>query len=115
MEEEKNVKKLSATQIRTNERKARVKELILQKMSIEDIAKDLELTPNTIVNYIQRLLTDNASLDVTYIKESVEGYNDIARAFEKLGSEKIGPIYAEFGGNVEYADISLVKVLMLAK
>lgn len=108
-------KPLTKTQIRTNERKARVKELILQKKSIEDIATDLELTPNTIVNYIGRLLLDDASLDVGYIKASVEGYNDIVKAFEKHGSEKIGPIYNEFGGNVEYADITLVKVLMLSK
>lgn len=100
---------------RTAVRKARVKELIGKKMGIEDMAHDLSLTATTIVNYIGRLLVDDPELDVKYIKESVEGYNDIARAFERLGDEKIGPIYAEFGGNVEYSDISLVKVLLLAK
>ena len=108
-------KPLTKTQIRTNERKARVKELILEKKSIEDMAADLELTANTIVNYIGRLLVDDSSLDVQYIKDSVEGYNDIVRAFEKHGTEKIGPIYSEFGGNVEYADIILVKVLLGSK
>jgi len=108
-------KALTKTQIRTNERKAKVKELILEKKSIDEIAAELDLTANTIVNYIGRLLTDDVSLDVQYIRDSVEGYNDIAKAFEKLGSEKIGPIYAEFGGNVEYADINLVKVLILGK
>jgi transcriptional antiterminator len=112
MEKEKS---LTKTQIRTNERKVRVRELILKKLSINDIAHDLELTPNTIVNYIGRLLTDDASLDIEYIKESVEGYKDIVKSFEKHGTEKIGPIYADFGGNVEYADITLVKVLMLSK
>ena len=115
MSEEKPVKKLTATQIRTNERKARVKELILQKKSIVEIATDLDLTPNTIVNYIGRLLTDDSTLDVQYIKETVQGYQDIAKAFEKHGTEKIGPIYNELGGNVEYADITLVKVLLLSK
>ncbi|MBT4376917.1 hypothetical protein HOD29_06090 [archaeon] len=109
------VKKLTKTQIRTNERKAKVKALILEKKSIEEIAEAIELTPNTVVNYIGRLLSDDSSLDVGYIKESVEGYVDIVRAFEKLGSEKIGPIYNEFGGNVEYADITLVKILMMSK
>lgn len=108
-------KKLTKTQIRTNERKAKIKEMILEKKSIEDIADLMELTPNTIVNYIGRLLVDDNSLDVEYIKEGVEGYNDIVKAFEKLGDEKIGPIYAEFGGNVEYADINLVKFLKLSK
>ncbi len=100
---------------RTEVRKARVKELILKKKCIEDIADDLGLTPNTIVNYIGRLLADGSGLDVQYIKDSVEGYNDIVRAFEKHGTEKIGPIYSEFGGNVEYADITLVKVLLGSK
>ena len=100
---------------RTETRKRRVKELIEQKMSIEDMANDLDLTSNTIVNYIGRLLTDDSSLDVKYIKESVAGYSDIVKAFKKYGTEKIGPIYAEFSGNVEYADIILVKVLMLSK
>lgn len=100
---------------RTQMRKERVKELVLEKMPIEKIAKDLELTPNTIINYLARLLNDDASLDVEYIKKSIEGYNDIVKAFEKYGTEKIGPIYAEFSGDVEYANISLVKVLMLSK
>lgn len=108
-------KKLTKTQIRTNERKAKVKELILEKKSIEDIAAAIELTPNTVVNYIGRLLTDDSSLDVQYIKDSVEGYNDILKAGEELGWEKIGPIYSRFGGNVEYADITLVKNLVLSK
>ncbi len=108
-------KELTKTQIRTNERKAKVKKLILEKKSIEEIAEIIELTPNTVVNYIGRLLGDDSSLDVDYIKKSVEGYNDIVKAFEKLGMEKIGPIYSEFGGNVEYADITLVKVLMMGK
>src|SRR3989339_681189 len=93
----------------------REQELIEQKMSIEDMANDLDLTSNTIVNYIGRLLTDDSSLDVKYLKESVNGYNDIVNAFKKYGTEKIGPIYVEFSGNVEYADIILVKVLMLSK
>jgi hypothetical protein len=112
---EEKIKKLTATQIRTNERKARVKELILEKKSIEEIAQDLELTPNTIVNYIGRLLKDESSLDVQYIKDSVVGYKDIVKSFEKNGMEKIGPIYSDLGGNVEYADITLVKVLMGSK
>ncbi len=108
-------KALTKTQIRTNERKAKVKAMILEKKSIEEIAAGIELTANTVVNYIGRLLVDDPSLDVGYIKESVEGYNDIVKAFEKHGTEKIGPIYSEFGGNVEYSDITLVKVLMLNK
>ena len=108
-------KKLTKTQIRTNERKARVKSLILEKKSIDEIAKDLELTANTIVNYIGRLLGEDNTLDVEYLKDSVEGYKDIVKAFEKHGTEKIGPVYNEFGGNVEYFDINLVKVLMLGK
>jgi hypothetical protein len=108
-------KKLTKTQIRTNERKAKVKGLILEKKSIEEIAQAIELTPNTVVNYIGRLLVDDSSLDVQYIKDSVQGYADIVKAFEKLGSEKIGPIYSELGGNVEYSEITLVKVLMTSK
>lgn len=110
-----NEKPLTKTQIRTNERKAKVKELILEKKSIEEIALAIELTPNTVVNYIGRLLIDDPSLDVQYIKDTVESYKDIVKSFEKHGSEKIGPIYADFGGNVEYSTITLVKVLMLSK
>ncbi|MEA3414521.1 MAG: helix-turn-helix domain-containing protein [Nanoarchaeota archaeon] len=108
-------KKLTKTQIRTNERKAKVKELILQKKSIEEIATALELTTNTIGSYIGRLLTDDATLDIQYIKETIQGYEDIKKAFEKHGTEKLGPIYNELGGNVDYADITLVRFLLLSK
>ncbi len=100
---------------RTELRKLKIKELILEKVNLENIALKLELTTNTIVNYVGRLLTDDPSLDVEYIKESVPGYKDIVKAFEKHGTEKIGPIYNELGGNVEYPEINLVKVLLLSK
>jgi len=87
----------------------------LKKTSIEEMAQNLELTNQTIVNYIGRLLIDSPTLDVDYIKNSVEGYNDIVKSFSKHGTEKIGPVYADFAGMVEYSDIALVKVLLLAK
>ncbi len=108
-------KPLTKTQIRTNERKAKVRAMILEKKTIEEIVEGIELTAQTVVNYIGRLLVDEPTLDVQYIKDSVEGYNDIVKAFEKHGTEKIGPIYAEFGGNVEYPTIMLVKVLLGSK
>lgn len=100
---------------RTEMRKAKVREMIGEKKSIEEMALNLEITQATIVNYIARLLDDSADLDVEYIKDSVEGYSDIVKSFEKHGTEKIGPIYSDLGGNVEYSDISLVKVLMNSK
>ncbi|MDA3836894.1 MAG: HRDC domain-containing protein [Nanoarchaeota archaeon] len=100
---------------RTEMRKAKVKELIGLKTSIEDIAADLGLTSQTVVNYIGRLLVDDPKLDVQYIKDSVEGYNDIVKSFEKHGTEKIGPVYGDFAGMVEYSDIMLVKILLGAK
>lgn len=97
---------------RTEMRKSRVKELIGKKKNIDDMAADLELTAQTIVNYIGKLLVDDSDLDVQYIKDSVEGYNDIVKSFLKHGMEKMGPIYGDFGGNVEFSTIALVRTLM---
>lgn len=97
---------------RTALRKARVKELIGEKKSIEEMAQDLELTSQTIVNYIDKLIKDGERLDVEHIKASIEGYNDIKKSFDKHGLEKLGPVYGDFAGMVEYSDIALVRVLM---
>jgi len=97
---------------RTEMRKANVEEMIEQKKTIEEMALELGLTPVTIVNYIDRLFSDSVSLDVQYIKDSIEGYSDIVKSFERHGTEKIGPIYADLAGMAEYFDITLVRVLM---
>jgi len=100
---------------RTAMRKAKVKELIEKKMLIDEMANIMDLTAQTIANYIGRLLEDDPTLDVTHIKNSIEGYNDIVKSFEKHGTEKIGPVYGDFAGMVEYSDIALVRILMQAK
>lgn len=100
---------------RTEMRKTRVKEMIIERKSIEEMALDLELTNQTVVNYIDKLLKEGVFLDVQYIKDSIAGYNDIVKSFEKNGLERMGPVYADLGGNVEFADIALVRVLMQAK
>lgn len=97
---------------RTEMRKTKVKEMIGQKKTIAEMALELGVTDGTIVNYIDRLFSDSVNLDVQYIKDSIEGYSDIVKSFEKHGTEKIGPIYADLAGMAEYFDITLVRVLI---
>lgn len=90
----------------------RVREMVIQKIPVEEIAKKLNFKDETILNHISKLIESGEKLDLSYIKINPEKVKNIKSAFEKLGTAKLAPIYNFFNKEISYYEIRLVKLLL---
>lgn len=89
--------------------------LLMEGKSIEEIAQVRSLTSGTIIDHIDELLRSNR-LSVDDVVARIPAATKkiiplIHTAFDKLGSEKLTPIFKQFKGKYSYDDIRLARAL----
>jgi ATP-dependent DNA helicase RecQ len=84
-------------------------ELFNNNLSIDEIAKQRDLTKDTVINHLV-FLFEKKILKVNNLDKLVkkEVQNKIKRAKKKVSSDKLKPIYEELGEKVSYDEIKLV-------
>lgn len=93
-----------------NSRYQKTKELILQKKSLDEIAKAQGVQKGTIVGHLEKLISSSESLDLNHLKPSQESFDIINNAFLKCGTEKLKPVYEFLNENYSYDEIKLVRL-----
>lgn len=91
--------------------------LIQEGCSLKEIADARELTQSTIIDHIVSLqATDKLSYDQVHglcSKHILNGLNEITKAFEKKGSDKLSPAWKALGEKYSFDELKLGKVLLL--
>lgn len=86
--------------------------LLSKKISIDRIAKNQDLTINTVINHIEKLIDTGTVLDLEYLKLPLNKYNEIKKAFEVCDDEYLKPTFEYLKGKYSYDELKLVRVLM---
>jgi len=110
-------KKLSA-QVKREDPAQATLALLKKGRSVEEISKARERKPSTIITHIEKLRAEKkiTYTDVAHLSRGKEYEIEIAfTAFEKIGTERIAPIFSKLGGRVSYDVLHLAKVLFLLK
>ncbi len=96
-------------------------ELIAEKESIDAIAKARNVTPETVVSHIERLLEDGADMDIGYLKYEISPahWKKIDKAIKELTEGESGtddvmltPVKQKVGANVSFLHIRLARAIM---
>ncbi len=90
----------------------KTKELIQKKVPVLRIAKHEKVTQDTIINRIEKMLDAGESLNLEYLKLPRDRYEVMKKAFIKCGDEKLKPVFEYLGGNYDYDELKLVRVLL---
>ncbi|MCH7568395.1 MAG: RecQ family ATP-dependent DNA helicase [Nanoarchaeota archaeon] len=90
----------------------KTKEMILKRISIEKIAKVQELKERTIINHFEKIIDIGEKIDINYLIPSKEKFEIIKSAFEKIGIERLAPIYNYLGEEYSYEEIRLVRMII---
>jgi RecQ family ATP-dependent DNA helicase len=88
------------------------KEMVLKKCSIKEIASIHRVKESRIVYHIEKLIENGEELDVDYLMPSNEIFQKIKSAFDKLGFEKLKPIYDYLNEAISYDSIRLVRAAL---
>ncbi|MCI0859640.1 MAG: helix-turn-helix domain-containing protein, partial [Chloroflexi bacterium] len=80
--------------------------------SIAEIAESRGLSPNTIVNHLQRLLTAGEQLDLGHLMPPDDRVARIKAAFQQTGDERLAPVRELLGEDYSYEELALVRLDM---
>jgi hypothetical protein len=88
------------------------KSMLDDGMTLQEVAKERGLSVDTILGHIEKLVEYKEEVKLEHIIPKQKDFNKIAKAFEKLDTRKLTPIYDAFGGKVSYHDIRLVRAFL---
>jgi len=88
------------------------KKLVLQKISINEIAKKRGLAPSTIMDHIEKISATDSQFDINYFKPSQERFEKIAMAFKKTGGILLAPVREILGDSYSYNELRLARIFI---
>ncbi len=88
------------------------RELVMQKVAVEEIAAHRGMTVETIISHIEKIRDKEPTLDLSYIAESIdEGVlREITDAFTARATTKLSPVYRAMRGKYTYTQLRLVRL-----
>ncbi|MBU4231266.1 MAG: DNA helicase RecQ [Proteobacteria bacterium] len=88
------------------------KELVLQKMSIEEMASMRGLAAGTIAAHIEKLLSTGEKIDIDYLRPPVEQFETIKAAFKKSGGTALFPVREMLGEPFSYEELRIARLFI---
>lgn len=88
------------------------KALLDEKKSIEDIAKERDISIDTVIGHIEKLREYREVVNLEHTLPPKKTLTSITKAFEKLETRKLTPVFDHLGGKVAYHDIRLVRAYL---
>jgi ATP-dependent exoDNAse (exonuclease V) alpha subunit len=88
------------------------KEMLASGKTLEEIAKERDLTIDTIIGHIEKLCEVGEDLMLDHVLPKDKDFVKIAKAFEQLETRKLTPVFDHVGGKVTYHDIRIVRAYL---
>jgi ATP-dependent DNA helicase RecQ len=88
------------------------KKLLSQKLSISEIAQRRELSENTVIGHLERLVAAGEKLDLDYLLPSRPRFAKIKAAFQHSDSEYLAPVRESLGEEFSYEELRLVRLYL---
>lgn len=88
-------------------------DLLNQKLSIADIAKERDLKRQTIISHIEKLREDGHDFELQ--EDPPTGFNSMQKAFDELGPSPLKPVFEKLQGKYSYDDLRLGRLFWKKK
>ncbi|MBU0646194.1 DNA helicase RecQ [Patescibacteria group bacterium] len=88
------------------------KELLEQKLSIKEIAKQRGLSPGTIIQHLEKLLQADELPDITHLKPKDKDFQKIQKAFNKSKNKTLTAIFKQLDEEYSYDELRLARIFL---
>lgn len=88
------------------------RKLLLQKTSINGIAKKRNLSVGTVMSHIEKISITDPLLDITHLKPQSERFEIITTAFKKTGGTLLAPVREILGDSYSYEELRLARIFL---
>ena len=82
--------------------------------TVEQIAADYQIHPETVIQHLQRFQSSGGTLDPKKVlresKLEVSEQAQVFEAFQRIGPERLGPVYQALAGAVAYQELHLLRL-----
>lgn len=86
------------------------KNFVSEKLSIKEISKRRGLTEDTILQHLEKLVTDKEKIDLRHLQPSKKRFEKIRMAFQQSGSWQLTPVREILGENFFYRELRLARL-----
>ncbi|OGL67203.1 hypothetical protein A2856_04045 [Candidatus Uhrbacteria bacterium RIFCSPHIGHO2_01_FULL_63_20] len=90
----------------------KTRELIEQKRSIADIAKERGIAPGTVIGHLMALVREQPGLDIGYLKPDAERFEKIRQAYRTANTRMHTPVKVVLGDGYSYDEIKLAGLFL---
>lgn len=87
----------------------KTQEMLKEKMTVIEIAEARNLSVDTIIGHIEKLVELKEDVELTHTLPAKKDVTAIKKAFKELDTTKLTPIYEHFKHAYSYQDIRLVR------
>ncbi len=89
------------------------KSLVEAKLSIQEIAVKRNLTEDTILQHLEKMMVGGERINLEYLEISEERFEQIKAAFERIGGDyRLKPVRETLGQEFSYRELRLVRLLL---
>ena len=85
---------------------------LAQKLSISEIAKERNLSEETIVSHLERMTTQGVDLDLEHLRPDDYRLAQVSEALEICGGDFLRPVWEFLGPEFTYTEIRLARILL---
>lgn len=90
------------------------KQLVVQEITIGDMARERGMTESTIVNHLEKLAEEQGTgrVNLDYLKDDIKDFEKIKKAWEKTKGDKLTPVKKILGDKYSFEDIRIVRLFL---
>ena len=90
---------------------SQTKKLVLQKLTVNAIAKHRNLSESTIISHLERLKATDTSVDFSYLKNTIKDYEIINEAFSRFSDNKLKPVFEHLKEKYPFEQLRIARLL----
>jgi len=90
----------------------KTREMLLKKLSLQEMSYEHALTINTIINHLDKLLDSEKNIDINYLKPDPDCIKIIKQALVTCNDHRLKPVYECLNEKYSYEQIRLVKLFL---
>ena len=91
----------------------KTKLLVIAKLSIKKIAKRRDLTENTIIRHLEKLMANGEELNLEHLQLPEARFEKIKSAFQQVGTSKLTQVYEILGEDFSYQELKLARLFLI--
>ncbi len=91
-----------------------IQAMLARQAPLADIAAECGIKTDRVFTYMEKLIEDGQTLDLSYLVVDIEHLSRIRNAFEESGTGPLKPVFEQFDGAVSYDTLKLVRCVMMA-